>query len=86
MKKKIFFLVLFLSLLSEFSLLWYLGMIFKIHPFMGLFSFLLVNVLIRTQYEFTVEDMCRRYPNATAVSISGSAIYLLVMKAICSLR
>ncbi|KAG4382535.1 hypothetical protein GLYMA_14G098900v4 [Glycine max] len=32
------------------------------------------------------EDMCRRYPNATAVSISGSAIYLLVMKAICSLR
>ncbi|RDX76859.1 F-box/LRR-repeat protein 15, partial [Mucuna pruriens] len=32
------------------------------------------------------EDMCRRYPNATAMSISGSAIYLLVMKAISSLR
>ncbi|KAG4379316.1 hypothetical protein GLYMA_17G225800v4 [Glycine max] len=32
------------------------------------------------------EDMCSRYPNATAVSLSGSAIYLLVMKAICSLR
>ncbi|ESW33047.1 hypothetical protein PHAVU_001G038700 [Phaseolus vulgaris] len=32
------------------------------------------------------EDMCRRYPNATAVSISGSAIYLLVMRAISSLR
>lgn len=35
---------------------------------------------------YTVEDMCRRYPNATALSISGPAIYLLVMKAICSLR
>ncbi|OIW21891.1 hypothetical protein TanjilG_13838 [Lupinus angustifolius] len=32
------------------------------------------------------EDMCRRYPNATAMSISGPAIYLLVMKAISSLR
>ncbi|KAK7310685.1 hypothetical protein RJT34_08344 [Clitoria ternatea] len=32
------------------------------------------------------EDMCRRYPNATALSISGPAIYLLVMKAISSLR
>ncbi|KAJ1442843.1 Leucine-rich repeat domain superfamily [Sesbania bispinosa] len=32
------------------------------------------------------EDMCRRYPNATAMSISGPAIYLFVMKAISSLR
>ncbi|XP_061349571.1 F-box/LRR-repeat protein 15-like [Gastrolobium bilobum] len=32
------------------------------------------------------EDMCRRYPNATAMSISGPSIYLLVMKAISSLR
>ncbi|RYR05982.1 hypothetical protein Ahy_B06g085793 isoform D [Arachis hypogaea] len=32
------------------------------------------------------EDMCRRYPNATAMSISGPTIYLLVMKAISSLR
>ncbi|XP_020234612.1 F-box/LRR-repeat protein 15 [Cajanus cajan] len=32
------------------------------------------------------EDMCRRYPNATSMSISGSGIYLLVMKAISSLR
>ncbi|MED6155941.1 F-box/LRR-repeat protein 15 [Stylosanthes scabra] len=32
------------------------------------------------------EDMCRRYPRATAVSISGSTIFLLVMKAISSLR
>lgn len=35
---------------------------------------------------FTVEDMCRRYPNATALSISGSAMHLLVMRAISSLR
>ncbi|XP_027333810.1 F-box/LRR-repeat protein 15 isoform X3 [Abrus precatorius] len=32
------------------------------------------------------EDMCRRYPNATAMSISGPSIYMLVMKAISSLR
>ncbi|KAI4337187.1 hypothetical protein L6164_015633 [Bauhinia variegata] len=32
------------------------------------------------------EDMCRRYPNATAMNISGPAIHLLVMKAISSLR
>ncbi|MED6206877.1 F-box/LRR-repeat protein 15 [Stylosanthes scabra] len=37
-----------------------------------------------SQEEF--EDMCRRYPRATAVSISGSTIFLLVMKAISSLR
>ncbi|PON73101.1 F-box domain containing protein [Parasponia andersonii] len=32
------------------------------------------------------EDMCRRYPNATEVNVSGPAIHLLVMKAISSLR
>ncbi|XP_057740743.1 F-box/LRR-repeat protein 15-like [Arachis stenosperma] len=32
------------------------------------------------------EDMCRRYPRATAVSISGATISSLVMKAISSLR
>lgn len=32
------------------------------------------------------EDMCRRYPNATALSISGPSIYSLVMKAISLLR
>ncbi|XP_027354138.1 F-box/LRR-repeat protein 15-like isoform X2 [Abrus precatorius] len=32
------------------------------------------------------EDICRSYPNATAISISGSSIYFLVMKAISSLR
>ncbi|CAJ2675178.1 unnamed protein product [Trifolium pratense] len=32
------------------------------------------------------EDMCRRYPNATALSISGPSIYSLVMKAISMLR
>lgn len=32
------------------------------------------------------EDMCRRYPNATEVNISGAAIHLLVMKAVYSLR
>jgi hypothetical protein len=35
---------------------------------------------------FAVEDMCRRYPNATEVNISGAAIHLLVMKAVYSLR
>lgn len=36
---------------------------------------------------FTVEDMCRRYPNATAVNINGApAIHSLVMKAFSSLR
>ncbi|XP_054818807.1 F-box/LRR-repeat protein 15 isoform X2 [Prosopis cineraria] len=32
------------------------------------------------------EDMCSRYPNATALSISGPAMHMLVMKAISSLR
>ncbi|KAK7283165.1 hypothetical protein RIF29_12515 [Crotalaria pallida] len=32
------------------------------------------------------EDMCRRYPNATSVSIAGQDVYLLAMKAISSLR
>ncbi|KAM4122509.1 hypothetical protein ACB094_01G089000 [Castanea mollissima] len=32
------------------------------------------------------EDMCRRYPNATEVNISGASIHLLVMKAVSSLR
>ncbi|KAL5559537.1 hypothetical protein UlMin_035748 [Ulmus minor] len=32
------------------------------------------------------EDMCRRYPNATEVNISGNTIHLLVMKAVYSLR
>lgn len=37
--------------------------------------------------KFAVEDMCRRYPNATEVNISGApAIHLLVMKAVSSLR
>lgn len=35
---------------------------------------------------FAVEDMCRRYPNATEVNISGASIHLLVMKAVSSLR
>lgn len=34
----------------------------------------------------TVEDMCRRYPNATEVNVSGSAVHSLVMRAISSLR
>lgn len=34
-----------------------------------------------------VEDMCQRYPNATAVNIYGTpAIHPLVMKAVSSLR
>lgn len=38
-------------------------------------------------YGITVEDICRRYPNATEVNISGTpAVHLLVMKAISSLR
>ncbi|KAK7311950.1 hypothetical protein RJT34_10445 [Clitoria ternatea] len=32
------------------------------------------------------EDICRRYPNATAIRVSGPSSYLLVMKAISSLR
>ncbi|RDX77207.1 F-box/LRR-repeat protein 15, partial [Mucuna pruriens] len=32
------------------------------------------------------EDMCRRYPNVTAIRMSGPATYQLVMKAISSLR
>ncbi|EXB74891.1 F-box/LRR-repeat protein 15 [Morus notabilis] len=32
------------------------------------------------------EDMCRRYPNATEVNVSGSAVHSLVMRAISSLR
>lgn len=36
---------------------------------------------------FAVEDMCRRYPNAIEVNISGApSIHLLVMKAVSSLR
>ncbi|XP_061374889.1 F-box/LRR-repeat protein 15-like [Gastrolobium bilobum] len=45
-----------------------------------------LNFEDRNISEEQLEDMCRRYPNATAVNISGSAIYLLVMKAISSLR
>ncbi|KAK4274541.1 hypothetical protein QN277_017744 [Acacia crassicarpa] len=32
------------------------------------------------------EDMCSRYPNATALSVSGPSMHTLVMKAISSLR
>ncbi|TKY58006.1 F-box/LRR-repeat protein 15 [Spatholobus suberectus] len=45
-----------------------------------------LNFEDRNISEEQFEDMCRRYPNATAMSISGSNLNLLVMKAISSLR
>lgn len=38
-------------------------------------------------FHVSVEDMCHRYPNATAVNIYGApAIHPLAMKAMSSLR
>ncbi|KAA3477292.1 F-box/LRR-repeat protein 15-like isoform X3 [Gossypium australe] len=37
-------------------------------------------------FDFAVEDMCQRYPNATEVNLSGTPIIHLVMKAVYSLR